>query len=172
MKLQDLPRVYLDIETTGLDPRIHEIIEIGAVRDDDFSLEVKIQPNLINADPIALQINGYSETKWKNAKSSKLILPLTLPFFQNCILIGQNISFDVSFLMESYQKLGITWECKYKIDLITLAYEHLVPDGLNSFSLASICHFLHIPLEENPHRALNGARKVQEVFHILNKYGK
>ena len=33
--------VFVDVETTGLDPERHELIELGAVRVDPHSLEIE-----------------------------------------------------------------------------------------------------------------------------------
>ena len=65
--------VFIDIETTGLNVFIHEIIEIGCVLVnsslkiiDEFEIKVKPQ-NIQNADNISLKINHYKDKDWKDA---------------------------------------------------------------------------------------------------------
>ena len=41
MEFIDRALVITDLETTGLDPLIHEVIDIGAVRVDQASLEIE-----------------------------------------------------------------------------------------------------------------------------------
>ncbi|ROO51444.1 DNA polymerase III epsilon subunit-like protein [Micromonospora sp. Llam0] len=61
--------VALDLETTGLDPAVHDIWEIGAIvrghrdpqRDGEWRIE--IQPRLDRADPAALRISRFYERR-------------------------------------------------------------------------------------------------------------
>ena len=67
---------FVDVETTGLDPVRHELLELAAVRVDRHTLEpldhvsVKVRPErLADADPKALEVNGYSDDAWRDAVS-------------------------------------------------------------------------------------------------------
>ena len=69
---------FVDVETTGLNPDTHEIIELGCVivsqegvgsGKPSFKIigeiDIKIKPEHIeNADPVALRVNGYDEVDW------------------------------------------------------------------------------------------------------------
>ena len=60
------PLCFIDIETTGLNSAIHEIIEIAIIkicpREGTSTYTTKIQPeNIQHASPEALEINGYSQ---------------------------------------------------------------------------------------------------------------
>ena len=67
--LRQVPVVFLDVETTGLDPRAHEIVEIAIVAlDGQVLLDTKVKPqNIEAASPRALEINGYNEADWADA---------------------------------------------------------------------------------------------------------
>jgi len=63
---------WVDVETTGLDPEQHEILEIALARtDDQFELvgkiaSVKVLPQHIEtADPESLAINRYDPEVWR-----------------------------------------------------------------------------------------------------------
>lgn len=54
--------VYLDTETTGLDPRLHQIVELAWSVDDEADVHVVVPPHdLTHAEPKALEVNGYFE---------------------------------------------------------------------------------------------------------------
>jgi DNA polymerase-3 subunit epsilon len=65
---------FIDLETTGLDPVKHEILQIGIVRVDARTLtihsqiELKVIPvRIIDAEAKALEVNGYREELWIDA---------------------------------------------------------------------------------------------------------
>jgi len=64
--LKDLGNViYFDLETGGLDHSRHPITQIAAIHPksgDEF--ECKIQVDVTECDPRALEINGYSQAVW------------------------------------------------------------------------------------------------------------
>jgi DNA polymerase III epsilon subunit-like protein len=68
MLFHQRPIIVVYFETTGLNPRRQDIIEIGAIRvdqenlleQDRFEQKVKIQ-NRETIQPVALQVNGYTE---------------------------------------------------------------------------------------------------------------
>lgn len=62
--------VFFDLETTGLDPARHEIIQIAAVAigsgwEEREEFEVKMNFDKAKADPRALEINSYNDSDWK-----------------------------------------------------------------------------------------------------------
>ena len=70
---------FIDIETTGLNPEVQEIIEIGGViTTPDLvvvnEFEIKVKPeNLAVAEPEALRINRFDPANW--------LFALSLPLF-------------------------------------------------------------------------------------------
>jgi hypothetical protein len=52
--------VFVDLETTGLDPARHELWDVGIVTDDDQEIEFHVRPSLTTADPGALRLTRMS----------------------------------------------------------------------------------------------------------------
>lgn len=98
----DPPRlVYLDTETTGLDPLVHEVVEVAwAVNHGPISV-LLLPHTLANADERALELNGYWKrgldeslgATWHRESRRSLISTLV-----GATLVGSNPAFDSAFL--------------------------------------------------------------------------
>lgn len=180
MKGTDL--VFVDIETTGLNPRIHEIIEIGVVRVSQLWQEgekpvfsetsrwsVKIRPeNIAVADPASLKINGYNHDGWKEAISLAEALNIFSQKTEGAIMVAHNVAFDAGFLDEYMGRLSIANKMHYhRLDTVSMAYAklHSTPD-VNRYSLGELCKYFHIN-NENAHSALGDAVADFELFKKL-----
>ena len=102
------PWSSLDLETTGLDPLIHEVIDIGAVRVDQATLEIeatfsaKIQPLHIElASPIALEVNGYTPEAWKHAVNQSDGWRSFFSFARQSVFASYSTRFDWGFTNEA-----------------------------------------------------------------------
>ena len=146
--------IVIDTETTGLDPKKHEMLSLGAIVMIDGviteTMDIKIRADISKADNKALEVNGYSERRWKYAVSSFRGFCLIRDFFyrhQDGVLVGHNVQFDIKFL----RALSARWQSDDNglilmpypyIDTMDLARAALVPYGLKSVSLDNICEFL------------------------------
>jgi DNA polymerase III alpha subunit (gram-positive type) len=109
--------VFLDTETTGLDPNIHEVWEIAYGRLDGGVHSGTVPHVGLRADLKALELNGYRE----NAK------PGAPPDFDYEVIdalrgntvVCANPSFDVDFL---YRRWGIAPWHHRKLDIESMAY--------------------------------------------------
>lgn len=96
---------FIDTETTGLDPRIHQPYEVCIWREDqDEPTTMAVEHSLEYADPAALKIGGYFERGfmreqgggWTNGwtdQSGYLAAVL-----QGVTLVGSNPAFDAGML--------------------------------------------------------------------------
>ena len=107
------PLVFVDCETTGLDPACHELIEIAALRVHPQTLAVesevalKVRPERIeDADPEALRINGYSEDAWADAVSLDEAMAQLAPVLEGAMPAGHNVAFDRGFLDAAWTRVG------------------------------------------------------------------
>lgn len=134
--MKDLPLAFIDLETTGIDPSVHEILEIGVVRarqtgdplqplSEVDRFEMKIAPEHIErADPKALQVNHYDPEDWKNAISFKEASAILDEKLKGHIIVAQNVAFDVGFLARAYEHVEKRLDSivyYHKLDLASFA---------------------------------------------------
>lgn len=168
-----------DEETTGLDERVHEIIEIGIIVVRFDTLEVdredtfKVKPARIDkASPEALRINGYNEEEWRDALGKPEALHRYGDFVGNAQFGGWNPGFDRRFLRALERETDVYLDLDHhEHDIATLAREHLRDSGLRKLKLDVVAQHLGFPEEPKPHRALSGARLALQVWRELRNRG-
>jgi len=154
--------VALDIETTGFNPNIDQIIEIAAIK---FKKGKKIATftELINPEKdipkMITLITGIKNEDIKNSKKLPEIKENLLNFLEDLPIIGHNIIFDITFL----QQKGINIQNPL-YDTLKLA--KIVLPNISSYSLDTLVRTLKIK-NENTHRALSDTKATQELFCIL-----
>ncbi|MCK5113190.1 MAG: 3'-5' exonuclease [Phycisphaerae bacterium] len=105
--------IVLDLETTGLDPTQHEIIEIGAVKvnrdsDNHTSLHALIKPSKKIPNEIT-QITGISqEMVERDGENLESVIKEFMEFFGDLRLVAYNAKFDMSFLKTAAKNYGLT----------------------------------------------------------------
>jgi len=167
---------FIDIETTGLDVIKHEIIEIGCVVTTSKlkvieKFELKIKPKKIkNAEPISLKITHYNKADWKSAFTIEEAMKILSEKTKDCIMIGQNVSFDSRFLEYNFAKLKIKNDMHYhKLDTISIAWAKMhKKNNITHFSLRELCKHFDIK-NEHPHSALSDAYATYELYKKLMK---
>ncbi|MFC1490594.1 helicase C-terminal domain-containing protein [Candidatus Latescibacterota bacterium] len=154
--------VSFDVETTGLDPKKNEIIEIGAVKVENGEFIEEYSEFVYPGCPIPdfiTHLTGISDSDVAEAESIQTVLPTFLDFADGYILLGQNVNFDISFINNK--------RMAYKgpfIDNIELA-RILLPQ-LHSYSLENLIDYFNIKTDAR-HRALEDAKATAEVFLLL-----
>jgi len=174
--LKDKPFAILDTETTGLDPTVHEIIEVCIYKPKcGTTFTTKIKPEHLEfANPKALEINGYNEEDWANAISFDEAVLTIGQHLHGHIVVGHNVQFDLNMIKGNLQRsqykdlVRIPYHC---IDTVTLAQEHLVPLGLESVSLDSIRGFLGI-YKDKAHTAHKDVMDTAYLFKKLYRMRK
>lgn len=102
---------FVDGETTGLDPDIHELIQLGIVVVEQPNLnimsqhEFKIRPDHIaTATSEALAVNGYTSAAWQDALTLREAMELYRGIVGDAILCMHKVDFDSSFLKRALKK--------------------------------------------------------------------
>ncbi|MGX1515040.1 3'-5' exonuclease [Streptomyces collinus] len=120
---------FVDTETTGLDPFLHDPWEIAVILRVDGQDEehvLRIRPDISNADPAALDINRYFERVsaadwvWDDREAAARRLHALL---DGAVIVGSNPAFDaemITHLLGRYFDQPRPWHYR-TIDVVTLA---------------------------------------------------
>ena len=166
---------FLDLETTGLDPARHEILEIGVVRVRGDSLAeldrlgLRVRPeHLETADPAALALNGYSDAAWADAASLSEALRRLALLLDGTYLAGHNVAFDRAFLDAAWARTGVARPNvdHHLLDTASLAWPLLTAGVVDSLSLGKLGEQLGLE-GGTPHRALDDAERSLALARLL-----
>jgi len=158
--------VVVDVETTGRDPKMSDLVEVGAVRIKNGKIADRWS-TLVNPgrSVIGAQMHGLSDKDLKGAPTPKEAATAFLAFAGDSVVVGHNVGFDLGFLEEA---LGDGFRFGYAgyLDTVTLTRESY-PD-LESYKLGDLSRFFGIELQ-NAHRALPDAEATAELVIRLAK---
>ncbi|MBK8647825.1 MAG: 3'-5' exonuclease [Gemmatimonadetes bacterium] len=166
---------FVDLETTGLDPSRHDIIEIGIVRVNARTLEVLdehealVMPERLgDAQLDALAVNGFSTAAWERALPLREALLAVAPLLDGALIAGHNVGFDWSFLEAGFRRGGLALPNVdyHRLDTASLAWPLVVTGELPSMSLDPLAKLLGLE-RPHPHRALADARCSLEIARRL-----
>lgn len=146
--------VALDIETTGLDEKSCEIIEIAALRVSDNQVVDEFSTLVKPSAPVPARITrltGINNQMLENAPEPAKALAEFYEFIGLTVVVGFCVDFDLKFLYEHtyrhlHKKLGNNY-----IDVHDIA--KLQIDGLKHYNQPSVCQALGIKVTE-AHRAM------------------
>lgn len=183
--------IFLDQETTGLDPMQHHVIEIAFKIVDlntneirtAYQTPIKITSEEWNLkNPSSLLINEFSWEELQCGKERSLVREEIIQLFilhkierGKAVFICQNPSFDRPFflqIVESEVHESNRWPYHW-LDLASMFWTRRVIEckqqGQNLptetiLSKDSIAEWYKLPIEAKPHRAMNG------VEHLIRCY--
>lgn len=167
-QLNERTLLFLDTETTGLNPDQHEIIDIFMVKtthDEAMDYEnpimdkgknwIVIPKHLERADPKALEINKFDENGWNEfGKHFEVYADEIHKYMEECTIVGFNPWFDLRFLMKEFSRIGLTTPHfnYHAVDVSSMAWTLFTIGLIDGISAKSICNFFEISYE-GAHRA-------------------
>jgi CBS domain-containing protein len=161
--------VVMDTETTGLDAANARIIEVGAVRltggriADTPPLRRLVRPDI----PIPVEstrIHGFNDAAVADAPRFPTVWPEVAGYFDNTVLIGHSIGFDLAVLERECARANIPWQSRPS--LCTRILSEIVNPALSDFSLDRVAGWLGVEVVGR-HSALGDATTAARVFQKL-----
>lgn len=167
-QLHEMEFVVLDVESTGLAPGRHRVIEVGAVIVKGGEPGERFQ-RLINPGrkipQFITRFTGISEAMVRKAPPAGDVLRQLRAFAGDRPLVGHNVGFDLGFLNYEADQTGLPALFPMEgIDTIALARHYLT--GMRRASLDRVATALHLPIHTR-HRALPDALLTAQVFALL-----
>lgn len=164
-----------DVETTGRNCYKHEIVEIGLIVADQMTLQVldimdvKVKPTRLDrAEPIALEVNGYTEEAWQDAVDLKTAMLEYAEKTKGAIFCAHNVIFDWGFIDRSFYECDIENPLHYlRFDTLSIAWSRMHgSENVRSLTLKNVSEFFGVEPEPDPHRGIHGAIC---AYHVLCK---
>ncbi len=158
--------IALDLETTGLNPKLDRIIEIGAIRvehgQETGRFHTMLDPHR-ELEGRTVELTGITLDMLKGAPDIVDILDEFLNFCGELPLLGHHIIFDYSFVKRAAVNQGLKFE-KNGIDTLTLC-RRFMPEE-ESKCLGAACAFYGLT-QESAHRALGDALDAHRLYQKL-----
>jgi DNA polymerase III epsilon subunit-like protein len=166
--------LFVDIESSGLDPERHSLIELAAartsgdLREDKQAFEALVQFSREGAEPKALEIAGYREDLWR---AKAVPLRVALANFHaladgpgEWAIVGHNITFDWMFLVAACraEKLAIP-KPRYTVDTLSMAWALKHAGLVESLSLDKLSARYGIA-QKGAHRAMGDVRRTMILY--------
>jgi DNA polymerase-3 subunit epsilon len=168
--------IFLDTETTGLDPKLgHRVIEVAGVESIDRRLTGNNFHEYINPDreidPGAQAVHGITAEFLADKQKFADLGERLAAYLENATLVIHNAAFDVGFLESEFARLRIKprflRESELVVDSLALARAKF-PGKRNS--LDALCERLGVDhSSRNFHGALLDARLLAEVYFSLTR---
>lgn len=173
MKIRDVPFYVIDLETTGLEPRLDKIVECAIVKMQNGQLgeewDSLFNPGIYIPQETTAITGITSETVKDAPLFSDRVHELLSFFGTDGVLVAHNVDFDRPFLLEALSKLNrqlpdMPYTCTLKLSRQTFA-------DMPAYNLGELCSHFKIEIPQ-AHRAIHDARAaahlLAEIFTSRN----
>lgn len=178
--------LYLDTETTGLDPLRHSIVQLSGiikVGSKEVSFNFKMKPyHNEEVDPYATQITGLTTEEvysWEDPSEVfrqfvELLDSFNITYSTKFNLVGYNVGFDDEFVREWFKLNGKNWGYYVwfpYIDVMSLANIYFIQSRhlIKNFKLGTIYKEIFGKEFANAHDAFFDIIATKELFEFISK---
>lgn len=169
-RIKESEYVVIDLETTGLDPSVDKIIEVGLVHVrqgvivDQYHCYVNTTRKL--SDDIKKLTGITNQILVKEGVTEEKAFEDTMRFIGRKEIVGYNVKFDISFLealgSRMDQDLTIT-KCR---DIMDMARRKI--KGLENYKLKTVADYFACDTS-TMHRALQDCMLIYKIYEELNE---
>jgi DNA polymerase-3 subunit epsilon len=158
--------VIVDVETTGGSPKHSKITEIAMFKYDGEKI-IDEFVTLINPEQsipeFIVRLTGITDKMVEAAPKFYEVAKPILAFFEGCIFVAHNVSFDYGMLRSEFRALGYDFRLPH---LCTVRATRIILPGHPSYSLGKITQSLGIEIQGR-HRAGGDALATAKLFDII-----
>lgn len=155
------PLASIDVETTGDDPEIDYIIQIGIVKVNTDGQRKEWETFVKPPIPIPSKITEITSIKDEhvaNAKTFKELAPILYKGLSDCDICAYQAKFDVNFLKKEFKRAGYNWKHGKLVD------PYRIFNRKQPRSLSSAVEFYLGREHKGAHTALADATAALDVF--------
>ncbi|HJG84122.1 MAG TPA: PolC-type DNA polymerase III [Weissella thailandensis] len=152
--LDDAEYVVFDVETTGLSAAYDKVIELSAVKMVKGNVTAEFSEFIDPGFPLSqttVDLTSITDDMVQGSKSEQEVFAAFREFYGDAILVGHNVTFDMGFMNEGYERHGMGSITNPVIDTLTLA-RFLYPN-MRSYRLNTLAKHFGVLLEQH-HRAI------------------
>ncbi len=165
---RELPLAVIDVETTGLEPDEHRIIEIAVIRFEHGEV-IESYGELVNPGrdipEEVTDITGIKPEDVADAPTFEQIAHDVWERLQDVGIVAYNLSFDRKFVKAELERCDLLWpEDSPTLDPLIFARQFFKNSSRKN--LSTISKLLGIPLEE-AHRAVHDAEVAGRVLYAF-----
>jgi DNA polymerase III epsilon subunit family exonuclease len=153
--------VVIDVETTGTDPKMSDLVELGAVKVKGTKVVDRWSTFVNPGRPIVgNQMHGITDKDVKGAPSPSEAVDKLLDFVGDALIVGHNVGFDLGFIEEAKGD-GFRFQPGTYLDTLVIAREGY--PGAESYKLPDLARFFGVELSQS-HRALPDAEATANLL--------
>ena len=153
--------VVIDVETTGTDPKMSDLLEVAAVKIKGTKIIDRWSTFVNPGRPIVgNQMHGITDKDVKGAPSPAEAADKLLAFVGDALVVGHNVGFDLGFIEEAKGD-GFRFAQGTYLDTLVIARDGY--PGAESYKLGDLARFFGIELSQG-HRALPDAEATANLL--------
>lgn len=166
----------VDVETSGLQPQRHRLLQVGVVVTDGAGTVLDRWASLVRPTRRwfyrvgPTRLHGIRRRSVRNAPLPADVLTRLAATIDGAVFVAHNAEFDLAFLREAARQAGVPLTIDSSLCTLRLS-RRLDPDRQQSHRLGAICERYEVALVR-PHDALADADATAAVLpHLLAAHG-